>query len=234
MSRYFLESHAFVRVMDGRAFFLDVRRDEYVCVTNSAALARNVSGWPVAAGAGDRDVRDAEDATISQLLTHGLLTTSGKTAEGVEPPSATRDWFDEWRTVSLAETAPYILPFALSFMGTLLAWRLRSLEHNIRTLERRARRHAQSTDGNDAESMRRLTGVFLLLRAWAYTARDRCLFDSLVMTDFLNRCGRYPTFVMGIRTGPFRAHCWTQHGDCALNELDTRTRQYAPILAVGP
>jgi hypothetical protein len=83
-----------------------------------------------------------------------------------------------------------------------------------------------------ADEIRQLTGAFLRIRPWFYTALDECLFDSFVLTNFLSRYGCAPYLVIAVAAKPFAAHCWVQFGDCALNELDARARHHLAIFVV--
>jgi hypothetical protein len=59
------------------------------------------------------------------------------------------------------------------------------------------------------------------------------LFDSLVLSAFLTKCGQPCTFVIGIATKPFVAHAWVQSGDAVLNDTAEYIQTFDPILAIG-
>ncbi|HVZ34530.1 MAG TPA: lasso peptide biosynthesis B2 protein, partial [Polyangiaceae bacterium] len=59
-----------------------------------------------------------------------------------------------------------------------------------------------------------------------------CLFDSLVLAEFLRRRGVRATLVIGISTVPFAAHACVQFGDLVLNDTVEKVQGYTPILAV--
>ena len=52
------------------------------------------------------------------------------------------------------------------------------------------------------------------------------------MVQFLGAEGIHPDWVFGVKTEPFDAHCWVQHGEVVLNDAPDRVRQYSPILVV--
>ncbi len=52
------------------------------------------------------------------------------------------------------------------------------------------------------------------------------------MVHFLGAEGIHPDWVFGVKTEPFDAHCWVQHGEIVLNDAPDRVRQYSPILVV--
>ena len=59
-----------------------------------------------------------------------------------------------------------------------------------------------------------------------------CLFRSGMLLAFLRALGPRPTWVFGVRTWPFQAHCWLQVEDIALDDEAERLCAYAPVLAV--
>lgn len=70
------------------------------------------------------------------------------------------------------------------------------------------------------------------LRPLAFTAKDKCLFDSLALTIFLRREGFDARWVIGVIARPFQAHAWVQEGSAVLNDLHENVGRFAPILVV--
>lgn len=230
--RCFLRRSVFVRVLRGQAFLLDVHRDEYLCFANSPILVASVVGWP-ADTAGATDQQGGDESIIESMLTERLLTTDAHSGRSAAPPDLScvgDDWSDHWRATTTEMMSPYVGQFLLAFLETTLSWRLLPLECRLARLQRHTNKHAAVEQ--DSASVERLTGIFLRLRAWTYTAHDRCMFDSMVLANFLHRCGHSARFVVGVSGQPFAAHSWVQLGEYALNELDSRARRYAPILVV--
>lgn len=60
----------------------------------------------------------------------------------------------------------------------------------------------------------------------------QCLARSFVLMRFLIRGGADATWVFGVRTWPFGAHCWVQAGDMVLDDHAERLVGYSPILAL--
>lgn len=60
----------------------------------------------------------------------------------------------------------------------------------------------------------------------------RCFFRSDMLRAYLRALGHEVRFVFGVRTWPFRAHCWLQVEDLALDDEAERLAAYHPILAV--
>lgn len=59
-----------------------------------------------------------------------------------------------------------------------------------------------------------------------------CLMRSLQLLFYLRGLGFAPTWVFGVRTWPFAAHCWLQAGEVVLDDSVEHVRAYSPILAV--
>ena len=84
----------------------------------------------------------------------------------------------------------------------------------------------------DIATIRELVTAFVYLRPLFYTARDACLLDSLTLTRFLAGYGVFPTWVFGVKTDPFYAHCWVQEGDFVFNDTPDFIKAFSPILVV--
>jgi hypothetical protein len=107
-------------------------------------------------------------------------------------------------------------------LAPLLGW----LHHR----QSAVRRHGNSVTYKE---IMRLLASFFRLRIWFYTADRRCLFDSLVLSNFLSRKQIPCTFVIGVSTKPFRAHSWVQMGAVVLNDTAEHVQTFTPILAIG-
>jgi hypothetical protein len=57
-----------------------------------------------------------------------------------------------------------------------------------------------------------------------------CLFRSGFLLGYLESLGHRVDWVFGVRTWPFRAHCWLQAGDVALDDEAERLIAYHPIM----
>src|SRR5262249_22414647 len=119
-----------------------------------------------------------------------------------------------------------------------LAWIRATLQLKLcplaRIVARVARRKEARFRGSpfDLSGARSLVHTFRALRPWVYTTLDRCLLDSLVLIEFLALHDQFPTWVIGVRTGPFAAHSWVQYDRYVLNGAPTFVRAFTPILAV--
>lgn len=124
----------------------------------------------------------------------------------------------------------------LAFTASVLkaAWLLKVSRfadtiHHLQHLQRKAAIPPRSLD---LVLVERLVASFRHMRLWTYSASRACLFDSLVLFQFLHRRGVSTTFVLGVRTKPFIAHAWVQLGDLVLNDSLERVTRFTPILVI--
>ena len=82
------------------------------------------------------------------------------------------------------------------------------------------------------DSIARAIAAYETLRPFVFTARDKCLQDSLALIGFLASEGLFPHWVIGVKTRPFGAHSWVQLGPTVLNDHHDHVRQFVPILVV--
>ena len=64
------------------------------------------------------------------------------------------------------------------------------------------------------------------------TAADRCLPRSIALALCLTARKCRAHVVLGVKLGPFAAHCWAQSGDEVLNDSAEEVARYTPILVV--
>ncbi len=75
------------------------------------------------------------------------------------------------------------------------------------------------------------------LRAFEYarvlrSAADRCLPRSIALGLCLARIGVRCDVIIGVKLGPFAAHCWVQAGEEVLNDSVEEVARFTPILVV--
>jgi hypothetical protein len=62
--------------------------------------------------------------------------------------------------------------------------------------------------------------------------QGRCLYRAALLRRYLGADAARVTWVFGVSTWPFDAHCWLQCGELVLNDRLHRVRRYTPIMAV--
>jgi hypothetical protein len=119
-----------------------------------------------------------------------------------------------------------------AFATTRVMWNLRMLPKMIQRVARRNALAMERADSFDLAQVKRLVGTFSYLRPYMYSRIDRCLFDSLVLLEYLARYRVPASLVIGVRTRSFQAHSWVQLGRYVLNDAPEHVSGFTPILTV--
>jgi hypothetical protein len=242
---YFLSPHIHVCVSGNHVVLLDLERDKYVAVVPPDRLARWVRGWPVSCGAESTDRPGVKDGLVASMIEQGMLVADpalGKEAVPVATvrPEATllQFEFDKRPSTTLSHFRDLFLAYTAA--RSALKWRpIKSVvravaARNSRALEQRGKDKDMATGCRlrpmEMEAARGLVAAFVHLRPLFFTSRDACLLDSLTLLNFLARSGIFPSWVFGVRTAPFVAHCWVQADDTVFNDNPDYVRGYTPIL----
>ena len=122
--------------------------------------------------------------------------------------------------------------FSLSVLYATFMLKRRPFEALLHNLQRRKDCHRRAGTQCSVAQIREHVKVFSWLRPFAYAESDACLFDSVVLTDFLFRQGIAADFLVGVRIRPFAAHSWVQAQGFALNDLPEYLAAYTPILSI--
>jgi hypothetical protein len=101
----------------------------------------------------------------------------------------------------------------------------------LRRLVAEARRARPPSPRTDDQGLARRVADFEALLPWA-PLQGECLFRSFMLLNFLRADGYDATWVFGVRTWPFQAHCWLQAGEVVLDDVLDRVKPFTPILAV--
>lgn len=230
MSNYLLAKHVFVCRHGAHAIFLDLRADKYFAM--EAAKAGQV--FSDNAGTVSDSASDETSSPIITLLKQGLLTTDP--AQGKEPRYTEGVSVSAEVSPDLNDRAPFRLIDVVRFlMATSNAWlrlRYQTLENVVMHVKRRKESKRFGEAAQDAERVQKLVAIYEHLRPFVFGAKDACLFESLTLLDFLSRYGIGATWVFGVRTTPFAAHCWVQHRNVVLNDSLGHTRGFTPIMAI--
>lgn len=152
---------------------------------------------------------------------------AGRLPPGVEPvrvPTLQADLSDARAAGRL--TAIRILDFAVATLWVAATFKRYSF----------ARLIAASSSGRATRPPTRAgvsdeVAAFERLRFWT-PLDDDCLFRSFWLKAFLRRRGCDVSWVFGVRTYPFLAHCWLQSGSVALDDHFQRLTGYTPIMIV--
>jgi len=203
--------------VDRDLVFLDVAADAYFCIADGAeAVALDAGGG----------VRALAPSAAGTLLEAGLLAASPPPAILAAPGAVTRSSRDP----VLACAAPLsssrlwsaVLPAMLEAVG--------DRGRTLRDLLVRARVHQTPVLAPTPALLAAVQG-FEALRPWL-PLEGECLQRSALLLGVLRRLGLSARWVFGVRTWPFRAHCWLQVEDIVLADEAERVAAYHPILVV--
>ncbi|MDP9009053.1 MAG: lasso peptide biosynthesis B2 protein [Pseudomonadota bacterium] len=235
---YFLREHAFVCLADRHYVILDLLADMYLRVDKpdyEALACRTSLPWLLSDSSherGSRELTAESRRLLGELVERGLLTENhGKAqtraGESVAKPAET---LSEVCTPSLGLALRYIFPFVASLRVTT-AWLKLPISQTVDRVTDRRRRRAHRSVPFDIDWARVLVSIFGKLRPF-WNRKYLCLFDSLALLNFLARYDFFPTWVFGVQSEPFAAHCWVQQNEVLLNDTVDRVSLYTPIMAI--
>jgi hypothetical protein len=247
VKRYLLARHVFVCLHGEHAVLLDLLRDQYLALDagTSDQLAGMIGDWPVRSPESlghlsHRDTGPVENM-INDLLQRGLITTDpdeGKSATPVTAPQPSEALFstaelpDDTTAVPLLTQTARTTALLIASGTAALRLRFFPIHRTIGRVARAGRRATSKQLAFDKNTARQGVALFYQMRPFLFSADNACLFDSLVLMLFLRRLGVFPQWIFGVRTGPFAAHCWLQHGRTVLNDSVENIRSYTPIMLV--
>lgn len=237
MARYGLANHVFVCRDKDHIVVLDVKRDRYFSLdaARTAVLGPLLPGWPAqettASATGETAV--TAEAAAAPLVSQGWLleAPAGKEATPVQPSPAELELITDGEAPAKLSVG-IVIAFVTAAVFAKFALRFWRFERVIRRVCRRRAKYAAAATLPDIEQARRLVDTFYRLRVFLFASREKCLYDSLAMLEFLARYGFFPGWVFGVRALPFAAHCWVQCGDTVFNDTVEHVRGYTPIMLV--
>lgn len=228
-----LADHLRACVVGDQLVLLDLDRTRYFGLSGRHAELVIKTMRPAGVAEHNQPAQD-DKALVEPLLRRRILS-----AEPATPPVpraafvAPHGTFDS-RCAAQAGIRPVeVIRFfsALALTSLWLRFRsLRSIAQSVQALQRRSLDSAASDD--QALRLVHAVAVFDHLRPLAFTARDKCLYDSLALVTFLALKGLDARWVIGVSTRPFRAHSWVQDRGEVLNDLHENVCRFTPILVV--
>lgn len=235
---FFLTQHVYLCATHDGVVLLDLKRDKYFGLGGAQlhAIASLVRDWPVPPplqpGSEELPLQDAMQIG-DMLVSMDLLTRDEAAGKLPRPLTLTSDGV----VTALGQDVEYhrdikvsdVIRFIASCVSAAWDLHARSLQRAVERAQiRRARNSRTPFDERKAAE---LVGVFRRIRAYVFVAKGKCLFHSLALTNFLARYDVFPTWVIGVRSSPFAAHSWVQHGNHVLDGTPELVSFYKPILA---
>jgi hypothetical protein len=238
MGKYYLRRDIYYCLIDDTAIFLDLVHGKYFAVNSEdlGELGAAVHGWPVRAQAHKTlETKARTSELIDQLLAAGRLVTSADAGQPACPTmlQTRRSAFTGWVNGKVAPMSlVQLYRFSVSYLHAFIYLRLGRLHRLIERLRVRRCSGRVSLPVRDDAQVFSLVRLYRKLQVFLYSAREHCLLDSLVLTDFLARNGVESSLVIGVSTRPFVAHAWVQLGNVVLNDNIESVQEFTPILAV--
>jgi len=215
VSSLFLRDGVHVAEVGDDLVVLDVDADRYLCLPEAAAAAR-VAG---------RVLRCEDPGFARELASAGLLAAGPVGGPGEPPPPLPTDSLMPPPEVLERRDLPEV---GRALIDLLRTYRGRSLGQLLATV--RAGR-AQLSSRQGFASLEAEVRRFHRWLPYA-PAPSKCLLRSFMLLRLLHRKGLDATWVFGVSTWPFEAHCWLQVGAVALDEHPDLLAPFQPILAV--
>lgn len=212
---------------DGRAVFLDTRRNRYFRLGRALeAVFRTL--------AASEETRDQD---IEPLVRLGVLQTTDEEGVRLNPaaaPAPSRSVVEQGQAGPPSD-ARLTLEIAQAVAMTWVSLRCSPLSAVVTRHSALGQRW--QARGRPAHPRPCVSDIFSLSASFNRTRRilpidTVCLLDSLALHRFLARHGPPPHLVIGVRLNPFAAHCWVQQDDVVLNDAVERATTYTPILVV--
>lgn len=189
---------------------LDLGHDAYGCLPGAAH----------AMILGPGSVRATEE-TLEALRQAGIVREGEVEPTTLLPPAPEREAPDH---PSYPQPIA-MLRFLLALGAAARLGPAATVESYIAALPARPKREV------DEKRIAILTAAFKRWLPWA-PGQGACLWRAFVLLSLLRRTGQDATWVFGVRTWPFGAHCWLQAGDRVLDDDPERVVLYTPIMAI--
>ena len=226
-----LAEQVFGCVDEGVLILLDLRRDQYhgiqppvgVKIAQLLSLPHSSSyqAW-------NTHFNGELRSQIAELTRLGLISESSELAKPItqlSSPSAEVIGFDfnQPPKIGLRD----VLYITSAFVKTKVLFHTCSLRCLLQRISKRRKMTVARVEG---DTMRVSVEKYLMMRSIFFSVRDRCLLDSLFLIEFLAAYNIYATINFGVRSQPFRAHCWVERGPCVLNDSLSQVAAYSKIL----
>jgi hypothetical protein len=236
MPRLHLPGHAHCCFTDDGAVLLDLRADRYSVIprTEARTLAWLFGDRTADTASTQIHASGAAQSVAATLLQRGLVTYDRERGRPFEPLTVDltcRVLLDGAIFQPRMRTRD-VFRFLRSSVVVRNALRAHSFQYAIERLRQRKASSNQADAAFDLERATTLVQIARRIRPFIFTAHKQCLYDSLVLAEFLALYALYPCVIVGVATQPFRAHCWVQHSGMAFNSDGEDVTQYTPILSI--
>lgn len=220
-----LAAHIHMARIGADIVVLDVSSDAYTCLAGGAEHLQLLD---------DGRIRMTQSAVLDDLVAAGWVAPSSSALASSAPAASASDR-RRFQT-PLHTTHPALSAFDLTLVPVGLqvmaatTWMRDQPLSGILEAARRLRPARRLCD-DSARVINQTIAAFETVRPWL-PRQGLCLQRAFALLNCLARRGVAVDWVFGVRTWPFAAHCWLQHGDTVLADDLDRVRGYTPILIV--
>lgn len=241
MEQYYVSPHVSWCRTDEGLVLIDMKKGKYLGISKQdlCSLTALVPTWQENPSMDAANPCDAHSngncgALVESLLVAGILQRSAKgSAQQSVVPDTPSDSIQYSEVVAVKSARPiHYIGLMFSCITAALKLKLFTVHRIVTSNRKRKQRLLASGHRDDEVAIRSLATVFLYLRPYFITSKDRCLFDSLVLFEFMLLNGLCPSWIIGTKTQPFAAHSWVQCGPLVLNDTPGKVLAYTPIVAV--
>jgi Transglutaminase-like superfamily len=231
---YFLAPHIFAARVESAVILLDSKSDDYILIEPELApgfLAMLRRGGLRAAGDCPSSPAGLADL-IGELESRGSITPAaqeGKPFELLELIPNSLELPGPRIDAIPRISSGHVAAMVLALIKTAYLLRIRGLRSAIRHVLHLKATHSSRDSRHDPSD---LVEIYHRVRPFFYSAKNKCLFNSLSMIIFLSRYGVVPDWWFGVKLKPFEAHCWVEDERWLYNDQYARTWRYTPIMRV--
>ncbi len=206
-------------MIDGDAVFLDVRSDAYFCLPGVGAVLA-VRGTTVS----------TPEASLAEgLCAAGLATTEPCGPDRPPPPPAPLRTARALIVGAAHERAPARPRHWRAVAKAALEASAGRRKRFDRLLPAPPSLEPSRVAPAPGATLLRDLAIFRRIAPWL-PLDGLCLYRSHLLRAYLTALGHRVDWMFGVRTWPFRAHCWLQAGDVALDDEAERVLAYHPIM----
>ena len=241
MSDYLIKNDVYFCYAGTQIVFLDLERNKYSAIDRSLApsLTGIVGGWATSdSGASSLGAatngKKIEKQVAESLLERGILTRSqenGKKAAPTRLANPTTDLVKEYDLSKSSISLLHIVRFIRSYLYAVVALRIFSLAGIVRRIRVQKMQVGQQVQYGSVSEARELVRIYDQLRPFFFQSSQKCLLNSLVLIEFMRHYNVHPTWVIGVTTGPFRAHSWLELNGAVVDDFEIHVKNYVPIMA---
>jgi hypothetical protein len=219
---YALRNNLYYCVSNDRVAFLDIKDDRYFCL-------------PSAIEADFRTLQDKQSSeelepeALLRLVQAGILTPTSSNSTFATPCNIVRPTRSALESLDQQVSGSLLMRAVLSHFSFLVTHG--TLESRIARIRDQKARDTGIKGNSSNHNGRQLLTAFQKTTRLIST-QDQCLRSSQALIHFLTAHGFFPSFVLGVRFKPFRAHAWVQDGETVLNNTVDDVLPFTPILVI--